>query len=188
VVNIKDKEGLKSEWITLGDEKSEISFKYEKDEDDSSVIDVKEVYKEYRERMEYFHRFPELTEYFYPESKADENPAIMSEVGLFQIGFSSSDSEFRNITKSTLSKILKNFVDYGSLPDSLFVLGNVKFLTALFDISDAREQIRAYLANRMKHSNKSEELVLALEYMLNYPQVTEKEKGVISELLGFLQA
>jgi len=168
---------------------SEISLEEERGADDeeesSEIVDVKEVYLEYKERMEYFHRFPELNQYFYPECKENEDPAIMDEVGLFHIGFYSSDSEFRNLTKSTLSKILKNFVDYSNLPNILFILGNVRFLTVLFDINDAREQIRAYLTSPYVH--KSEGFVLALEYILKYPRVTEKEKRMISELLGFLQ-
>ncbi len=188
MVFMEDKEESKSEWITLGDEKSEISFKYEEDEDDSLVMDAKEAYKDYRERMKYLHRFHDLNQEMYPKSKDSDRPPIMDEVGLFQMGFYSSDNEFRNLTKSTLSKVLKNFLDFGSLPDSLFVLGNVRFLTVLFDINDAREQIRAYLTNQMKHSNKSKELVLALEDMLSYPRIIEKEKRVISELIGFLQA
>jgi hypothetical protein len=66
--------------------------------------------------------------------------------------------------------LLKNFVDFGSLPDSLFVLGNM---------------FRAYLSS--PYTIKSDDFVIALNYMLNSSLgITDEEKQVVLELLEFI--
>jgi len=141
------------------------------------MIDKKEMGK--------LHGIYDLKGLMYPENKESEYPAIMVFLDLFIGGFNSSDRAFYNLTKSTLSKILKNFVVYSNLIDPLFILGNVRFLTRLFGVEEAREQIRAYLKN--PYIIKNEILIPALnelpDYFLN---ITQAEKRVISELKNFL--
>jgi len=122
----------------------------------------------------------------YPESKESEYPTIMVFLDLFISGFNSSERAFYNLTKSTLSKILKNFVVYSNLIDPLFILGNVRFLTRLFGVEEAREQIRAYLKN--PYIIKNEKLIPALSDLSDYfPNITLAEKSVISKLIDFLK-
>jgi len=166
---MEDKE--EESWITLEDEK---------EEEEDFIFNPR-----FNERIEELHARYDLREYLYPISKNSDRPAIMGDVEAFRYGFKYPENAFHNLTKSTLTKILKDFIDYASLPDSLFVLGNVKFLTELFDLEEVREQVKALLTSPF--IIKSESFVFALEYMLKYPRVTEAEKGVISELLSFVQ-
>ena len=194
LVIVKDRENL--DWIPLD---SEISLEEERDaeEEDFSYN------HEFVERIEVLHAIYDLREIMYPESKEDEDPAIMDDVEAFRYGFKFPESAHRNLTKSTLTKILKNFVGFSSLADvdvwknlvdstnvvfvhNTLVHNTVKFLTQLFDLEGVREQVKAYLTN--PYTYKSKGLVPALEYLLNRePHITEAEKRVISELLGFLQ-
>jgi len=158
------------------------------------------------ERIKELHAIHDLREIIiHPVSKDAKEPAIMDDIEAFRYGFKFPESGFRNITKSTLTKILNNFVSFSSLADiptpamkklvestnvvfahNELVHNTVRFLTQLFDLEDVREQVRAYLSN--PHTYKTKGLVPALEYLLTRePRITEAEKGVISELLGFLQ-
>ena len=167
---MEDKEDWKSDWITLEEEGVSNDFMYN---------------HEFVERIEELHAIYDLRENMYPECKDSDRPAIMGDVKAFRYGFKFPESAHRNLTKSTLSKILKNFLDYGSLPDSLFMLGNIRFLTRLFDLEEVREQVRAYLTS--PYNMKGEYLVFLLEYQLKKEsRLTLEEKQVVSELLGFL--
>jgi len=162
LIIVEDKEDWKSDWISLEE-------RYEED-----VLELKE-------RIEGLHSFRYL---MCPERKEYGDAAIMSEVGAFRSGFTTNDSAFRNLTKSALSKILRNLLSCGL--DHRFVIGNVKFLTKLFDIAAVREQVRAYLTS--PYTSKSEYLVFLLEDALKKEShTTPAEKQVISVLLGFLQ-
>ncbi|GAH51160.1 unnamed protein product [marine sediment metagenome] len=141
------------------------------------MIDKKEMGK--------LHGIYDLKGLMYPESKESEYPAIMVFLDLFIGGFNSSERAFYNLTKSTLTKILKNFIVYSNLIDPLFLLGNVRFLTRLFGVEEAKEQIRAYLKN--PYIIKNEKLIPALRELPDYiPSITQTEKRVISELIDFL--
>ena len=141
------------------------------------MIDKKEMGK--------LHGIYDLKGLMYPESKESEYPAIMVFLDLFIGGFNSSERAFYNLTKSTLTKILKNFIVYSNLIDPLFLLGNVRFLTRLFGVEEAKEQIRAYLKN--PYIIKNEKLIPALRELPDYiPSITQTEKRVISALIDFL--
>ena len=171
VVNLTDKEDLPG--ITLEDETDEVEEEF--------IFNP-----EFNKRIEGLHNFLELSQYMYPESKDAECPAIMSDVEAFRYGFKYPESEFRNLTKSTLTKILKNFLDFGELSDSLFMLGNIRFLTQLFDIEDVKEQVKAYLVS--PYIIKSDEFILALERLLKREsRISNLEKQVVKELLEFLK-
>lgn len=171
MVNLADKEEL--HWITLEDERDEVEEEF--------IFNP-----EFNKRIERLHNFPELFQYMYPESKDGEYPAIMGDVEAFRYGFSYPESGFRNLTKSTLTKILKNFLDFGELSDSLFMLGNIRFLTQLFDIKGVKEQVKTYLIS--PYTIKSDEFILALERLLSRePCITISEKQVVTELLEFLK-
>ncbi len=192
---MKDKEEL--DWIPLD---SEISLGEERGANEERE---KFLYNhEFVERIEKLHAIYDLREIMYPGSKEAEEPAIMDDVEAFRYGFKFPESAHRNLTKSTLTKILKNFVGFSSLADvpivkdlidltdidfvhNTLVHNTVKFLTQLFDLEGVREQVRAYLSN--PYTIKSKGLAPALEYLLTRePRITEAEKRVISELLGFL--
>ena len=193
---MKDKEEL--DWLPSD---SEISLGEERDADDEEE-EFRHI-PEFVERIESLHATYDLRENMYPESKEDKAPAIMSDVEAFRYGFKFPESAHRNLTKSTLTKILKNFVGFSSLADipiakslmdstnvvfvyNELVHNTVRFLTQLFDLEGVRAQVKAYLTN--PHTFKSKGLAPALEYLLNRePHITEAEKRVISELLGFLQ-
>lgn len=192
---MKDKEKL--DWLPSD---SEISLEREVGEEGEDFI-----YNHgFNKRMRDLHAIYDLREVMSYESKDTEEPIIMGDVEAFRYGFTYPESEFRNFTKSTLTRILKNFVEFSSLADipiaksivdnptnivfsyNELVHSTVKFLTQLFDLEGVREQIRAYLTN--PHTYKTRGLIPALEYLLtNEPRITESEKSVISELLNFLQ-
>ncbi len=193
---MKDKEEL--DWIPLD---SEISLGEERGANEERE---KFLYNhEFVERIEVLHAIYDLREIMYPECKEAEEPAIMDDVEAFRYGFKFPESAHRNLTKSTLTKILKIFVGFSSLADvpivkdlidltdidfvhNTLVHNTVKFLTQLFDLEGVREQVKAYLTN--PYTYKSKGLAPALEYLLTRePRITEAEKGVLSELLGFLQ-
>ncbi|TKJ26098.1 MAG: hypothetical protein CEE42_05610 [Promethearchaeota archaeon Loki_b31] len=191
MIIVKDKEELP--WITLEEER------------DANEEEEDFLYNhEFVERIEELHAIYDIREIMYPECKEAEEPAIMDDVEAFRYGFKYPESAHRNLTKSTLSKILKNFVGFSSLTDLGSIVENlidltgidfvhnelvhntVKFLTQLFDLEGVREQVKAYLTNPYTHKSKG--LAPALEYLLTRePRITEAEKRVISELLGFLQ-
>lgn len=193
---MKDRENL--DWLPLD---SEISLEEERDADDSE--EEFRYNHEFVERIKELHATYDLREIMYPESKEDEYPAIMDDVEAFRYGFKFPESAHRNLTKSTLSKILIIFVSFSSLADvgvwenlidltdidfahNTLVHNTVKFLTQLFDLEGVREQVRAYLTN--PYTFKSKGLVPALEYLhTREPRIIEAEKRVISELLGFLR-
>ena len=194
---MKDKEEL--DWIPLD---SEISLEEERDANEEEEDFLYN--HEFVERIEVLHAICDFRGIMYPESKEAEEPAIMNDVDAFRYGFKFPESAHRNLTKSTLTKILKNFVGFSSLADVPiaknlynladidFVVHNelvhntVKFLTQLFDLEGVREQVKAYLSN--PYTYKSKGLAPALEYLLTRePRITEAEKRVISELLVFLQ-
>ena len=123
------------------------------------------------QRMGELHGIYNLNGLMYPKYKESEHPAIMDFLDLFRRGFNSSDKTLYNLTKSTLSKILKNFAVYSKLIDPLFVLGNVRFMTKLFDIEKAKAQIRAYL--KSPYTIKNEQLITALDKLLgSFPNIT----------------
>jgi hypothetical protein len=191
---VKDKEEL--DWLPSD---SEISLERKVDEEEEDFL----YNHEFNQRIEELHATYDLREVMRHESKEAEEPIIMGDVEAFRYGFTYPESGFRNITKSTLSKILKNFVSFSSLADvpiakklvesiNLVFLYNplvhntVKFLTRLFDLEGVREQVRAYLSN--PHTFKSKGLVPALENLLiREPRITEAERQVVSELLAFIR-
>lgn len=174
---MKDKEEL--DWIPLD---SEISLGEERDANEEEEDFLYN--HEFVERIEVLHAIYDLREIMYPESKEAEEPAIMDDVDAFRYGFKYPESAHRNLTKSTLSKILKKFMSPGL--DSLFVTGNVKFLARLFDIEAVREQVRAYLTS--PYTIKGEHLIFLLENVLkNESRLTQADKQVVTELLRFLQ-
>jgi hypothetical protein len=179
VGNVKDKDGLVRIYSD-----SEISLGEERDADEEEVDFMYN--HELVERIKELHAIYDLRELMYPKYKESEDPPIMDDVEAFRYGFRFPESAHRNLTRSTLTKILKNFVDFGNIVDDLFILGNVRFLTELFDLEEVREQVKTYITNRAKITNKTKDLVVALEYMLNYPWISDVEKHVVSELLGFL--
>ena len=193
---MNDKDEL--DWLPSD---SEISLGEERDADDE---EEEFLYNpEFVERIEELHATYDLRENMYPESKEAEEPAIMDDVEAFRYGFKFPESAHRNLTKSTLTKILKNFMGFSSLTDipitkrfiklpadfdfvhNELVHNTVTFLTQLFDLEDVREQVKAYLSNSYTHKTKG--LAPALEYLLSYPRATEAEKQVVRGLLSFLQ-
>ena len=171
MVSLASKEELN--WISLEDEEDEV--------EDEFIFNP-----EFSKKIKELHNYLDLTQFMYPESKDTEYPVIISYVEAFRYGFKYPESGFRNFTKSTLTKILKNFLDYGELSDSLFMLGNIRFLTQIFDIKGIKEQIKAYLIS--PYTIKSEEFILALERLLRRePRLTISEKRVVAELLEFLK-
>lgn len=196
---MKDKDEL--DWLPSD---SEISLGEERNANEEDAGDERFLYNpEFVERIEVLHAIYDLREIMYPESKEAEEPAIMNDVDAFRYGFKFPESAHRNLTKSTLTKILKNFVGFSSLADvgvwdniidltdlvfvhNTLVHNTVKFLTQLFDLEGVREQVKAYLSNPYTHKSKG--LVPALENLLiREPRITEAEKQVVTELLGFLQ-
>ena len=176
---------------------SEISLVREGEEEDFRYN------HEFNQRIEELHAIFDLREVMSYESKEAEEPIIMGDVDAFRYGFTYPESEFRNFTKSTLTRILKNFVGFSSLTDlpityrliqlpadfdfvyNELVHSTVMFLTQLFDLEDVREQLRAYLSN--PHTLKTKGLVPALEYLLTRePRITEAEKKVVRELLEYI--
>lgn len=107
---MKDKDEL--DWLPSD---SEISLEEERDagEEEEDFLYNPELV----ERIEVLHATYDLREIMYPESKEAEEAAIMDDVEAFRYGFKFPESAHRNITKSTLSKILKNFVGFSSLTD-----------------------------------------------------------------------
>lgn len=176
MITVVDKEEL--DWLSSD---SEISLEKEVDEE-------KEEFRynpEFVRRIKGLHAIYDLREKMYPECKDSDRPAIMDDVEAFRYGFKFPENAHRNLTKSTLTKIMKDFLDFGSLPDSLFVLGNVKFLTKLFDLEEVREQVKAYL--KSPYTIKSDDFVIALDCILNRePRITEAEKKVVRELLEYI--
>lgn len=193
---MKDKDEL--DWLPSD---SEISLEEERD-----AHDEEEEFKynpEFVERIERLHATYDLREKMYPECKDTDRPAIMEDVEAFRYGFKFPESAHRNLTKSTLTKILKNFVGFSSLTDipitkrfiqlpadfdfvhNELVHNTVTFLTQLFDLEGVREQLRAFLSNPYTYKTKG--LVPALEYLLNRePRITEAEKKVVRELLEYI--
>ena len=151
---MEDKEDWKSDWITLEEEGASNDFVYNPG---------------FVERIEEIHATYDLREIMYPESKEAEEPAIMNDVEAFRYGFKFPESAHRSLTKSTLTKILKNFVSFSSLTDipiekrsirlpadfdfvhNELVHSTVMFLTQLFDLESVREQVKAYLSNPYTH-------------------------------------
>jgi len=195
VVIVKDK--VKLDWLPLD---SEISLEGGENEEGADFM----YNHEFNKRMRELHATYDLRGIMTYESKDSEKPIIMGDVEAFRYGFTYPESEFRNFTKSTLTKILNNFVGFSSLADvpvaksivdnptnivfsyNELVHSTVMFLTQLFDLEDVRAQVKAYLTN--PHTFKTRGLIPALEYLLtNEPRITESEKSVISELLNFLQ-
>lgn len=194
MITVGDKEEL--DWLSSD---SEISLEKEVDEEEEEF----RYNPEFVGRIKGLHAIYDLCEKMYPECKDSDRPAIMDDVEAFRYGFKFPESAHRNLTKSTLTKILKNFVGFSSLADfpaakklvestyvdfsyNELVHNTVKFLTQLFDLEDVRAQVGAYLSNPYTHKGKG--LVPALKYLLTRePHITEAEKRVISELLGFLQ-
>ncbi len=192
---MKDKEEL--DWLPSD---SEISLEREVNEEGAGFI----YNHEFNKRMRELHTTYDLREVMTYESKDTAEPIIMGDVEAFRYGFTYPESEFRNFTKSTLTKILKNFVEFSSLADipiaksivnnptnivfsyNELVHNTVMFLTQLFDLEGVRAQVKAYLMN--PHTYKTRGLIPALEYLLtNEPRITESEKSVISKMLNFLQ-
>jgi len=137
------------------------------------------------DKIQALHICQDIRQLMYPEDRDSNRPAILNDIEAFRYGLKIPDSIIRNLTKSTLTRILKNFVDFGSLPDSLFVLGNVKFLTEIFDVEEVRQQVRAYLSS--PYTIKSDDFVIALNYMLNGSLgLTYGEKQIVLELLRFI--
>ena len=135
-----------------------------------------------RQRMEELHGLFYLRNKMFPaERKSDyPSPRIMDNLELFRRGFYSSDRNFYNLTKSTLTKILSQFIKYPYTADFIFLLGNIRFLTKIFDIENVKRQIQAYL--KSPYVEESKGLVHALDELPKHFQITEAEKRFISEV------
>ena len=125
-------------------------------------------------------------------------PFIMDRVKEFRNGLTNPDIVIRNRWISTLSIIIKNFIQYSSLiggkdksnligsitrTDDIFVFGNVRFFAKILDIQDVKDHFQAYLKD-FKYPKK--EIITEIFTELPKYHLTKNEQKTIVELTELL--
>jgi hypothetical protein len=138
---------------------------------------------EYVEKIEWLYSLRDLSQLMYPDTKSSAPAPIMEYVEAFRYGFKFPEAAHRNFTKSTLTRVLKNFISPGL--DHRFVEGNVMFLARFFDLDEVKQQVQNYLSSPYTH--KGEYLTFLLEEVrVKSRRLSQVEKEIAGELLSFL--